>query len=292
MKRILLTIAAYSIINFSAHCMEETSTIETNMKKTYSYEATFNTLQYGCINEKSINVVKMNNTYINAHFQNMSPVNSSSNYLDFLVRQDPEVEGIGCGYFGINVNAKEGTGFIEYFSKTSDTDILIIKTNEDTLTDEQIAILNASPANILLLIAVNGTSDLARFEAIINQLNSRVKFALSDRTETGIKTNDIERIITNPNLSNLFYLAAHNLSDEAVLRIAESRNLQSLASLCLCRSNITQIGALTLAQSTNFPMLAELVLDKRALGDVTQEAYQALLSQNSALARASIVDFS
>lgn len=280
------------MMNFSAHCMEESSTIEIAMKQTYSYAATFTTLQYGFIPEKSINVVKMNSDYINAHFQNMSTVNSSPHRLDFLVRQDPEVEGIGCGYLGINVTTKEGAGFIEYFSKTSDTDILIIKTNEDTLTDDQIAILNASPANILLLIAANGTSDLARFEAIINQLNSRVKFALSDRTETGIEAASIKRIIANPKLSNLFYLALNQLNDEESGDISICEYFQSLAGLCVCGGNITKIGALTLAQSTNFPMLAELVLYKRALGDVTQEAYQALLSQNSALARARIVDFS
>lgn len=50
-------------------------------------------------------------------------------------------------------------------------------------------------------------------------------------------------------------------------------SFQSLAGLCVCRSNITQIEALALAHSASFPVLGQLVIDKKALGELTIDQY-------------------
>ncbi|MDP4725372.1 MAG: hypothetical protein NWS47_03680 [Alphaproteobacteria bacterium] len=220
-----------------------------------------------------------------------SPISQLASSYQAIINQMFQRDVSSLEQITFAINASMNVLFSTSLSEKSVEDILVIKVNEITLTDEHIAVLNASPANILVLIAVNGTGDLSRLEAIVDQLSPRIKFALSDRTELGIEAAAIERIIANPKLSNLFYLALHNLSDENAARISECQNLHNLVSLSVCRSNISQVAALTLAGSMNFPVLEQFVIDKKALGGLTTDQYVEQIIFKGTLRRLDILSY-
>lgn len=155
--------------------------------------------------------------------------------------------------------------FTDYLAHTLSTDHFLIQVSERVLSNAHIKLINSSPAQFVLLITTDKTSNLSHFTEIINNLDPRIKVALSDRTVNGINAIDIDRLLANINCTKLYYLALHHINDCTAQKIAECPHLKNLVRLSVEKSYLTKDGVLAFGESPNLPSLKEFSGDREAL---------------------------